>query len=94
MLKQHHTIAQVSKMMSVSTSALQRRGEQYLRAIKYYIKQIGRYFEIHCSTLLCWKKAKANWNVSGIQAEITRLQVMRVLCAMLLNLAVLAKMYF
>ena len=53
MLKQHHTIAQVSKMMSVSTSALQRRGEQYLRAIKYYVKQIGRYFEIHRSALLC-----------------------------------------
>ncbi|MBN6067955.1 transposase [Aggregatibacter actinomycetemcomitans] len=30
MLKQHHTIAQVSKMMSVSTSALQRRRVQYL----------------------------------------------------------------
>ena len=67
MLKQHHTIAQVSKMMSVSTSALQRRGEQYLRAIKYYVKQIGRYFEIHRSTLLCWKKAKADWNVSGLK---------------------------
>ncbi|WP_262404544.1 hypothetical protein [Aggregatibacter actinomycetemcomitans] len=29
MLKQHHTIAQVSKMMSVSTSALQRGTVQY-----------------------------------------------------------------
>ncbi|KYK83242.1 hypothetical protein SA3033_08140, partial [Aggregatibacter actinomycetemcomitans serotype d str. SA3033] len=36
MLKQHHTITQVSKMMSVSTSALQRRTVQYLKDNKVF----------------------------------------------------------
>ncbi|WP_241013445.1 hypothetical protein [Aggregatibacter actinomycetemcomitans] len=43
MLKQHHTIAQVSKMMSVSTSALQRRTAVSKRTARHHSQTTGHY---------------------------------------------------
>ncbi|WP_262401266.1 hypothetical protein [Aggregatibacter actinomycetemcomitans] len=43
MLKQHHTITQVSKMMSVSTSALQRRTAVSKRTAKHHPRTTSHY---------------------------------------------------